>query len=184
MKRATLLLSLSIAFIFLLNGCDQFKEKKFSTTIEVRFPVSASSDTPGALEIDLTQLADVLAENPDLAQHKDKIKSYKLVGIKYKVFEYWNSPSTTFNGSIGFGNKEMTSPKTEFNLNNISLQASMDQTELSVMELDNVEMSQIQQYFTDSDALKIFLKGAVSENPVDFKLYMQIDIDAIAEVKK
>lgn len=184
MKRVTLLLSLSVAFIFLLNGCDKFTEKTFSTTIEVRFPVTASSETSGEMEIDLTELADILAANPDLAEHKDKIKSYKLVGIRYKVFEYWNSPTTTFNGSIGFGNKEMTAPGPQYGLQNISLQASMDQADLSVMNLDQNAISQIQQFISDSDALKIFLKGTVSENPVDFKLYMQLDIDAVAEVKK
>lgn len=191
MKRTTLLFALSVISIFFFTGCDKLKDQKFSTTIEVRFPVVASSENPGEMIIDLSQLADVLEKNPDLAEHKDKIKSYSLVGIKYKVFEYWNSPestlnnpATTFTGSIGFGSKDMTAPGVEYQIQNLNLQESMNQTDLSVMTMDNSVISQIQQYFLDTDALKLFLKGNISQNPVDFKVYMQIDVDAIAEIKK
>lgn len=180
------LAALVFTFLFLsiFTSCEKFEDKKFSTTIEVRFPVQAQSDNNGSYVIDLSNLADVLATNPDLAQVKENIKRYELVGIKYKIFEYWDSPSTTFNGSLGFGNKEMTQPGTEFPLPSFNLQESMAQTQLSKMEFSSADVAKIQQYFIDSDALKIFFKGTLSETPANFNLYLQIDIDAIAEVEK
>ena len=177
-------LVLGVAFLFLFSGCEKFKDQKFSTTIEVRFPVEAQSENNGSFVVDLSNLADVIATNAELAKVKDNIKRYELVAIKYKIFEYWNSPNTTFNGSIGFGNKEMTTPGTEFLLPSLNLQESMTQTELSKIEFTSAEVAKIQQYFTDSDALKIFFKGTHSETPANFNLYIQVDIDAIAEVEK
>lgn len=177
-------LLISLAFLTLFSGCEKFEDKKFSTTIEVRFPVQAQSDNNGSFVVDLSNLADVMATNADLAKVKDNIKRYELVGIKYKIFEYWDSPNTTFNGSIGFGNKDMTQPGTELLLPSFNLQESMLQTELSKMEFSSAEVAKIQQYFTDSNALKVFFKGTLSETPANFNLYLQIDIDAIAEVEK
>ena len=177
-------LLIGLAFLTLFSGCEKFEDKKFSTTIEVRFPVQAQSDNNGSFVVDLSNLADVMATNADLAKVKDNIKRYELVGIKYKIFEYWDSPNTTFNGSIGFGNKDMTQPGTELLLPSFNLQESMLQTELSKMEFSSAEVAKIQQYFTDSNALKVFFKGTLSETPANFNLYLQIDIDAIAEVEK
>jgi hypothetical protein len=177
-------LLIGLAFLTLFSGCEKFEDKKFSTTIEVRFPVQAQSDNNGSFVVDLSNLADVMATNVDLAKVKENIKRYELVGIKYKIFEYWDSPNTTFNGSIGFGNKYMTQPGTEFLLPSFNLQESMVQTELSKMEFSSADIAKIQQYFTDSNELKVFFKGTLSETPSNFNLYLQIDIDAIAEVEK
>lgn len=176
---------LLITFLVLtITGCEKYKEKNFSTTIEVRFPVDVVSENNGAVTIDLNQIADVLATNADLSKVKDQIKRYKLVGIKYKVFEYWNSENTTFTGSIGFGNKNMTDPGMESVISSLSLQESMNATELTKLEFDDNSLEKIQQYFTDTDALKIFLRGELSETPAKFTLYLQVDVDAVAEVKK
>jgi hypothetical protein len=48
----------------------------------------------------------------------------------------------------------------------------------------SAEVANIQQYFLDTNGMKIFLKGLVSQTPVHFKFYLQVDVDAIAEVKK
>ena len=39
------------------------------------------------------------------------------------------------------------------------------------------------QYFLDTDGLRFFLDGSVSEVPVHFKVALTVNIDAIAEVK-
>jgi hypothetical protein len=78
----------------------------------------------------------------------------------------------------------MTQPGTEFLLPSFNLQESMVQTELSKMEFSSADIAKIQQYFTDSNELKVFFKGTLSETPSNFNLYLQIDIDAIAEVEK
>ena len=177
-------LATSIFVLLFLSGCDKFEEKKFSTTIEVRIPVDVTSENNGAVVIDMNQLADVLAMNSNLAQVQDKIKRYELVGIKYKVFEYWNSPTSTFSGALGFANKNMENPGLDYALTNLSLQQSMDATELTRIDFSNNDLEKIQQYFIDTNALKIFLRGEISETPSKFTLYLQVDVDAIAEVEK
>lgn len=152
--------------------------------MEVRIPVDVTTENNGAITIDLNQLADVLATNANLSEVKEKIKRYELVGIKYKVFEYWNAPTATFNGTIGFGNKNMTTPGLGYSLSNLSLQESMNATELTKIDFQNNDLEKIQQYFIDTNALKIFLQGEISETPSKFVLYLQVDVDAVAEVEK
>ncbi|MFZ4785138.1 MAG: hypothetical protein ACOYLH_06630 [Flavobacteriales bacterium] len=173
-----------VATVFLFSGCDKMKEKRFSTTAYYTFDVSATTDNNGSATIDLSGLIDILTENADLAKYADNIKRYELVAIKYKVFEYYNDPATTMNGSLGFGNRNSTAAGTEFGLNDISLQASMDNTEHVKLDFENAAVEKIQQYFLDTNGLKIYLNGLVSQTPVNFKLSVQCDIDAIAEVKK
>ncbi len=168
----------------LFTSCDKFDEKRFSTTIPYTFEVSATTDNNGEATIDLNGLIDALELNANLKEVQDKIQRYELVAIKYKVFEYYDSPATTLNGSIGFGNKNMTEAGTTFLLNDISLQSSMDAVEPVKIDFVNAEIANIQQYFLDTNGMKLFLKGLVSKTSVHFKFYLQVDVDAIAEVKK
>ena len=168
----------------LFSSCDQFNEKRFSTTIPYTFDVSATTDNNGEATIDLNGLIDALDLNAQLKEVQDNIQRYELVAIKYKVFEYYDSPATTFNGSIGFGNKNMTEAGTTFLLNDVSLQSSMDASEPVKIDFVSAEIANIQQYFLDTNGMKLFFKGLVSQTPVHFKLYVQVDVDAIAEVKK
>jgi hypothetical protein len=183
MKAISFFFAIVIATV-LFSSCDQFDEKRFSTTIPYTFEVSATTDNNGEATIDLNGLIDALELNANLAEVKDKIQRYELIDIKYKVFEYYDSPATTLNGSIGFGNKNMTEAGTTFLLNDISLQSSMDNADPVKIDFVSAEVANIQQYFFDTNGMKLFLKGLVSQTPVHFKFYLQVDIDAIAEVKK
>jgi hypothetical protein len=60
----------------------------------------------------------------------------------------------------------------------------MDAAEPVKIDFVSAEVANIQQYFLDTNGMKIFLKGLVSQTPVHFKFYLQVDVDAIAEVKK
>jgi hypothetical protein len=182
--RASYFFFAAIISTVLFTSCDKFDEKRFSTTIPYTFEVSATTDNNGEATIDLNGLIDALDLNANLKEVQDKIQRYELVAIKYKVFEYYDSPATTLNGSIGFGNKNMTEPGTTFLLNDISLQSSMDAPEPVKIDFVSAEVANIQQYFLDTNGMKIFLKGLVSQTPVHFKFYLQVDVDAIAEVKK
>ncbi|MEZ4799281.1 MAG: hypothetical protein R2809_05760 [Flavobacteriales bacterium] len=183
MKKLLLAFS-AFTMAFAFTSCDKVSDKRFSTTIPIRIEVDAQTLNENGVEIDLSKIADVLAENADLDQVKDKIKSYELVQIKYKVYEYWNGPNTIFNGFIGFGDKNSTEAGVTKNLENFNLKESMDATEQSVMSFTSAENETIQKYFKDTNALKIFYKGDLNEVPATFKLYVQVDIDAIAEIEK
>lgn len=182
MKRLSLFFVVCSAALFFAS-CTKEQEKLFSTTIPVRIEVDAQEMANDGVEIDLSKIADVLAENENLNAVKDKIKSYELVQIKYKVYEYWNSPTNVFDGFIGFGDGNMTEAGVSKALSNFNIQESMDATEQSVFSFTADENALIQKYFKDTNSLKIFFKGDLSEVPATFKLYIQVDINAIAETK-
>jgi uncharacterized protein YcfL len=179
-----LMLSMAVIAALSLSSCEKFSDKKFSTTIPVIIEVNAPEATSEGIAIDLTNIADVLATNADLAEVQGKIKSYELVQIKYKVYEYYNAPETNFSGTLGFGNKNAETAMTTHALTDFNLKTSMDATDKSVISFTTDDAAKIAQYFKETNALKVFLNGNLSQGPAVFKMYLEVDIDAIAEVEK
>ena len=172
----------AVAFLFLFSGCEKFNEKRFSTTVYLDFEINKSDTDPVIVDFDddLTALS-----NEDLEEVKDKIKSYELVSITYKIWEFYGaSDAATFNGSLGIGNVNMTTPGVSYTFNDISLKAGNDNPDQVLMQFNSQEIDKIQQYFLDTDGLRLFLDGNVSEVPVHFKVAVTVNIDAIAEVKE
>jgi hypothetical protein len=183
MKTKLTLLSIAVLSVFTFSSCDKMHEKRFSTTLQFDFVVDQQSgDAPYI--VDLSGLVDVLEKNTDLASHKDDIKKFELVQIRYKIFEFYNDPSTTFNGYIGFSNKSMNEPSVSIALNDISLQAGMDSPNLVKLNFSSTDVDKIVQYFTDTKGLKLYLDGNLSQIPTKFTLQVSVDVDAIADVKK
>ncbi|MBL7941565.1 MAG: hypothetical protein JNM00_02305 [Flavobacteriales bacterium] len=168
--------------MFLLSGCDKLKEQRYSTTILSNFNVSVS-DNSGALDVDVNQTLSSLI-NAALAEHKDDIQSYELVQIKYKVWEYSGDASATFSGNLGIGNMSATLPGVSYEFSDISLKAGVDDPAQVLMSFTSSEIDKIEQYFLDTDGLKLFLSGNVSHAPMTFLLQVQVDIDAITKESK
>ena len=180
MKQISVVMLFAVATIF-LTGCDKLKEKRFSTTI------------PYALEVDITETGDMSVDisgeitsliNEELNKVKDEIKNYELVSITYKICEFYGVTPNTFNGSIGFGNANSSEAGVLYAYNDIDLQAGNDNPNQVNMNLNSQDISRIQQYFMDTNGLKLYLKGDVANKPVHFKLQIIVNVDAIAEVKK
>lgn len=167
---------------FILSGCDKFREKRYSTHVITDIECSIV-DNSGTIDIELdTTLTSLI--NEQLAAVKDNIKSYELVSIKYKIWEYIGDASATFTGSLGIGNKNSTIPGVSYEFNDISLLASSDGTDHTFIALNSSEIDKIEQYFLDTDGLKLYLSGNVTHVPMSFILQIVVDIDAIAEEKK
>ncbi|MDZ4824458.1 MAG: hypothetical protein SH856_13445 [Flavobacteriales bacterium] len=163
-------------------SCDKFRDKRYSTHIIADFECSVT-DNGGTLDIDISETLTSMI-NEELEAVKDKIKSYELISIKYKIWEYVGDASATFVGSLGIGNLSSTLPGVSYEFNDISLQAGNDDTAHVLMSLNSSEIDKIEQYFLDTDGLKLFLEGNVTHVPMSFILQVVVDIDAIAEEKK
>jgi len=166
--------------LFLLLGCEKFKEKRFSSTIPYDIEIDLAEGE--STTIDITgQLSSMI--NKELEKVKDNIKGYELVSIEYKIFEFWGATPNTFNGSIGFGNANSTGSGTTYTFNDIDLQAGDDNPNRIKMSLNSQDIAKIQQYFLDTNGLKLYLIGNTTETPVHFIMQVVVNIDAIAEVK-
>jgi hypothetical protein len=173
--------SLAIALLFLFSGCDKLKDKRFSTTIPIVFEIDKPEG--GELVVDLDD--DITAMiNEELNQVKEQIKSYELVSVEYKIWEFWGVEETTFNGMLGIGNVNSTTPGVEYSFNDVSIKAGSEDPAQVTMNFNSQSIDKIQQYFMDTDGLRIFLNGSTSHAPIHFKLAIEINIDAIAEVEK
>lgn len=180
MKHALGLFFLTVA-LALLTGCEKFNEKRFSTTIPFDFEIDIAED--GELTVDMNGEITALI-NEELEKVKDEIKNYELVSITYKIWEFYGASPNTFNGSLGFGNANSLEAGVIYAYNDIDLQSGNDNPNQVNMNLNSQDVSRIQQYFMDTNGLRLYLTGGVTSKPVHFKLQVIVNIDAIAEVKK
>lgn len=174
---------LAAASLLLLNSCEKYTEKTFSTSLSFDFDVEQLENV-GAYTVDLSGLVDALAANEDLRKNQDKIKDFKVIRIRYKVFEYYNDPATTFTGFIGFGDKNASAPGLSYALENVSLQESMNNSEPQVMNITSNDISRLEDYFMNTKGLTLYMDGSLSQTPAKFKLNIQLDVDAVADVLK
>ncbi len=170
-----------ILVAFLLSGCDKFNEKRFSTTIPFNFTVEITEND--STQIDLSGEVTAMI-NAELEKVKDKIKRYELVSINYKIWEFYGATPNTFTGSVGFGNANATSPGVLYEYSGIDLQAGNDNQNHVKMNLNSQDIARIQQYFLDTNGLRMFLIGSVDQKPVHFVMQIVVNVDAIAETKK
>lgn len=167
--------------IALFSGCDKLKEKRFSTTIPLVFEIDKAEG--GELVVNMEDELTALI-NEELNEVKESIQSYELVSIKYKIWEFWGVEETTFNASLGIGNKNSTSPGLTYAFNDISIKAGSENPSQVTMNFNSQSIERIQQYFLDTDGLKLYLTGSTSHAPIHFKLAVEVNIDAIAEVER
>lgn len=167
--------------LFILSGCEKFKEKRFSTTIP--YDIEINLEEGETTVVDVTgQLSSMI--NKELEKVKDNIKSYELVSIEYKIFEFWGATPNSFTGNIGFGNANSTAPGSSYEFSGIDLQAGNDNPNRVKMNFNSQDIAKIQQYFLDTNGLKLYLTGNTTEVPVHFVMQVVVNVDAIAEVKK
>ncbi len=180
MKHALGLFFLTVA-LALLTGCEKFNEKRFSTSIIHEFEIDIQTD--GELTVDMNgELTSLI--NAELEKVKDEIKNYELVSMTYKIWDFYPVASNTFSGTLGIGNANSTEAGVIYAYNDIDLQAGFANANQVNMSFNSQDISRIQQYFLDTNGLKLYLTGAVSAKPVHFILQVIVNIDAIAEVKK
>ncbi len=67
--------------------------------------------------------------------------------------------------------------------NDISLSAGVADPAKVVINFTSADIDNIEQYFLDTDGLRLFLSGNVSHAPMTFLLQVEVDIDAITEEK-
>ena len=167
--------------ILVFSSCSKFKEKRFSTTIPYEFEVEITdSDTTFInLEGSLTSMV-----NKELEKVKDKIKRYELVSVTYKIWEFYGATPNTFTGTIGFGNANAIEAGVKHSITGIDLEINANDPDQVKLNLNSQDISSIQQYFMDTNGLRMFFTGDVDQKPVHFVIELVVNIDAIAEVKK
>jgi len=179
MKKFYLLIVL--AALMVTSGCDKLKEKTFHTQIHHAFEIDIQQD--GELTIDLSETVTALI-NEELEKAKDGIKEYKLSKIQYKIWEFWGAEPNLFDGTLGFGNLNSTTPGVSISLTDVDLRAGDSNPDRVTLNLNNVDISRVEQYFKDTNGLRLYLQGSVDQKPVHFKLQVTVEIDAVAEVEK
>jgi hypothetical protein len=170
-----------VAISLMMTSCEKFSEKTFAASFNTTFEVNIT-DEAGATVIDLERLLSA-TKNDDIEKYRDDIKSYELVNIRYKIWEYSGDPAATMTGTLGVGNALSATPGVSFSLNDISLQAINDDPEYRQIEKTQQDIDKIQQYLLDTDGLRFYLDGSVTHQPMSFKLDIWVDIKALAEVK-
>lgn len=178
-RSATLLLLLLTVLLF--TSCDKMKEKRFSTTIPFDFEIEITEDSSAVIDLDGEITAFI---NAELAGVQEQIKSYELVGIKYRIWEFYGNTPNKFNGSLGFAKRGESVAGVNYNFTDLDLETAFGQITHTAMNFTSDDIAKIQQYFVDSNGMSLFLSGEVESKPVHFVLQVVVDVDAIAEVEK
>jgi hypothetical protein len=179
--KSTFNLCIALFTLMALSGCDKFKDQRFSTTIPLVFEVDKAEG--GELIVEMDEEITALL-NEELYAVRENIKSYELVSIKYKIWEFWGVEQTTFNGSLGIGKKNSTMPGVQYAFSDLNIMEGDANPAQVTMTFSAQDIEKIQQYFMDTNGLSVFLNGSTSNAPIHFKLAIEVNIDAIAEVEK
>jgi len=174
-------LGLLAILVVLFSGCDKYNEKRFSTTIIYAFEVDIHDGESAVVDLD-GQITSMV--NSELEKVKDDIKKYELVSIDYQVFEFWGATPNTFTGTIGFGNANSINPGVNYGITGLDLEAQAVSSPHNKLNFNSMDISTIEQYFKDTNGLRIYLNGDAEQVPVHFKMQFSVNVDAIADVKK
>lgn len=169
-----------IALAIVFTGCDQLKDKNFDATYAKNLTIDID-ETNGDGSFDLQEVLNALS-NENLEQVQDKIKSYDIREISYKIWEYAGPAESMLNAEM----------KIISSTGAVLFSSALDQDLLQTMNDDPsyrmIELSAEQKDAITTELLKensVIIKavGTVSEVPVHFVLQTVVDITATAEIE-
>lgn len=169
-----------IAFAMVFAGCDQLKDKNFDATYAKNLTIDIDENN-GEGTFDLQEILNALS-NENLEQVQDKIKSYDIRELSYKIWEYDGPAESLLNAEM-----KMLSSTGE-----VLFSITLDPELLQVLNSDDsyrtIPMTATEEEAIVTELLKensvtIQAVGSVSEVPVHFVLQLVADITATAEVE-
>ena len=87
-----------IALAFAFTGCDELKEKSFDASYAKNLTVDIDETSADGV-FDISEVLNALS-NENLEQVQDKIKSYDIREMSYKVWEYDGPIGSIMDGEI------------------------------------------------------------------------------------
>ncbi len=178
MKKTRIYL-LCICFMLCLIACEETKDLAdvtFPTTLVKSLPVDVSSTSEMTSSIVLDATVD-----PEINQYADKIKKYEITELLFAI-ENYSAPTEDeiyFNGSFGFSAKSQNQPAVSCAADFINITHWKNTGSFPISTCDEI-LEGISQTFTSENAVKIYMKGTFSKEPVKFDLIVTVKVKVTA----
>jgi hypothetical protein len=175
MKR---LLLLSLPLLLVFSGCGKLKEKKISIHLVNQFTVNVTEDDD--LSMYYTQTINT-ADDPEGKKYLEHVKSYDIVRITLKVWEYDGPSGAMVTGSFCVGkNPGGDVCHSIENENLLALSTGPDRITLNYTQ---AQMDKLEAILMDNHKLVGTLEGFVTEKPMTYVVQTVADIDVVVQTK-
>ena len=158
------------------DKADELLDVSFETTLSKTLPVSVVSTDEMT-----TSIAFDATSDPEIMKYADKIKSYEITELTFAIENYSSALSSEiyFNGVFGFSKITAsiplkTCPISPLNITHVAGTGAFDVDPCTSLANDMAQL------FAEDNALKIYLKGAYTKEPLSFNLLVTIKAKIIA----
>lgn len=169
-----------IALAFAFTGCDELKEKSFDASYAKNLTVDVDENS-GDGAFDISEVLNALS-NENLEQVQDKIKSYDIREMSYKIWEYDGPVTSEMQGEIKILNGNGDVLFSSAIAPELLVDMNADEA-YRLIEMTDEEEKVITDALLNDNSVTVRATGTVSEVPVHFVLQMRVDVTAVAEVE-
>lgn len=163
---------------FLFSSCDKIKEREFSLHLVKNFEINILEDDSFTFSQTETFSA---SEDDDIKNSLDDIKSYKLVRLSAKIWEYEGSATAEISGSLCFGKNAAGDVCHELDATKmLELITSEERVDLDYTQAQFEKLAGV---LMENHQITGVLEGMVTEKPMRFIFQAVADIDVVIEVK-
>lgn len=169
-----------IALAIVFTGCDKLKDKSFEASYVKNLTIDIE-ESAGEGTFDLQEVLNALS-NENLEQVQDKIKSYDIRELSYKIWEYAGPAESMLSAEM----KIISSTGTVLFSTALTpelLQTLNEDENYRTIALTAEQEKAITTELLEENAVIIQAVGSVSEVPVHFVLQVKADISATAEIE-
>ena len=178
MKKTRIYL-LSICLIFGLYACEETKELAdvtFNTTLIQSLPVDVNSTSEMTSSIVLDATVD-----PEINQYAEKIKKYEITELLFAIENYIapNEDEIYFNGSFGFSDKTENQASSSCPADNLNITHWANTGNFEISTCAGI-LNEISQKLTNDNAVKLYMTGTFTKEPVSFDLKVTAKVKVTA----
>jgi len=162
-----------------LTFCDEAIDAldvEFGSDVTASLPVAATNTSESTYTINLDATAD-----PEVQRYADKIKGVEVTKLQVAVENYsaGTSDEIYFNGTLGFGTIESSSPSSTCPIQNLNITLAKDDGFFEFNACNDL-LEEIGDMLLADNAVKVYLIGSVTKAPVSFELKILATVDITA----
>jgi len=165
-----------LAGSFLFSSCDKLKEKKFSMQHTQNFEINITETDP--LTFAYSEVFSS-ADDEDVKEYLQYVKSYKIVQLSAKVWEYEGPATAQISGWLCWG-KNDSDDVCHF-LDVTKMNELLTSPERVVLDYSADDLIKMESVLLQTNEITAALDGIVTEKPMKFIFQLVADIDVVVE---
>jgi len=181
LKGVSLVVLLSFATLF--NACslfDSVDDVDFDATLEQTFTITEEV-TGTNVNYNNTIILDA-TDDSDIDTYKEKIKGFTIKKISYQVTSFTGASTSTFSGTLAFGDAALGTSTVSATITNLNLQQAFSSATVYDLTFNQSDVDKIAALLLDDKAVKLYLTGVLSQTPVFCTVNVILEVSVKADV--